>query len=103
MCSREFSCPSLQVFTSDMLSSQDVAVDSHTSPSHLVVLLRRSKNDPFEAGTRLHLGSTGHSLCPGSSMMRYLAIRPSEQGPLFLFRDGSTLSTPSVYARHSQV
>ena len=92
MRSGEFTCPSLQAFTSDMLSSQDVAVDSHTVPSHLVVHLRRSKNDPFGAGTRLHLGATGHSLCPASSMMGYLAICPSEPGPLFLFRDGSTLS-----------
>ena len=67
-------------------------MDSHTSPSHLVVRLCRSKNDPFGAGTRLHLGATGHSLCPVSSMTGYLAIRPSEPGPLFLFRDGSTLS-----------
>ena len=80
MHSGEFTCPSLQAFTSDMLSSQDVAVDSHTSPSHLVVHQHRSKNDHF-----------GHSLCPVSSMMRYLAILPSEPGPLFLFRDGSTL------------
>ena len=91
MLSREFTCPSLQAFISDMLSSQDVAVDSHTSPSHLVVHLCRSKNDPLGAGTRLHLGATGHSLCPVSSMMGYLAIIPSEPGPLFLFRDGSTL------------
>ena len=32
--------------------------------------------------------------CPVYSMMRYLAIRPSKPGPLFLFRDGSTLSHP---------
>ena len=32
------------------------------------------------------------TLCPVSSMMGYLAICPSEPGPLFLFRDGSTLS-----------
>ena len=93
MRSGNFTYPSLQAFTSDMLSSQDVAVDSHTSLSHLVVHLRRSKNDPFGAGTRLHLGATGHSLCPVSSTMGYLAIRPSDEpGPLFLFRDGTTLS-----------
>ena len=103
MRSGEFTCPSLPAFTADMLSSQDVAVDSHTSPSHLVVRLRRSKNDPFGAGTRLHLGATGHSLCPVSSMMGYLAIRPSEPGPLFLFRDGSTLSRTKLIQSLRQV
>ena len=102
MRSGEFTCPSLLAFTSDMLSSQDVAVDSHTSPSHLVVHLRRSKNDPFGAGIRLHLGTTGHSLCPVSSMMGHLAIFPSEPGPLFLFRDGSTLSRTKLIQCLSQ-
>lgn len=92
----EFTCPSLEAFSPDMLSPQDVSVDSHLCPSHLAVHLKRSKNDPFAAGTTLHLGATRKALCPVSSMLGYLAIRPSMPGPLFLFRDGSTLSRPRL-------
>ena len=89
MRSGEFTCISLAAFSSDMLSPNDITVDSHTSPSCITVLLKRSKNDPFGVGTTLHLGATGSPLCPITSMLGYLAHRP---GPLFLFKDGSPLS-----------
>ena len=103
MRSGEFTCPSWEAFTPDMLSPQDVAVDSHTSPSHLAIHLKRSKNDPFAAGTTLHLGATGQVLCPVSSMLGYLAIRPPRRGPLFIFEDGSTLSRPRLVRSLRQV
>ena len=96
MRSGEFTCPSCITFTTDMLSPEDVTVDSHVSPSHIAVFLKRSKNDPFTAGTFLYLGITGDVLCPVSSMLGYLAIRPTKQGPLFIFEDGSSLSRPSL-------
>ena len=82
----------MEEFTPDMLTQQDVAVDSHTSPSHVVIQMKHSKNDPFAAGTRLHLGTTGHFSCPVSSLTGNLAIRPTKPGPLFVFSDGSPLS-----------
>lgn len=51
----EFTCPSRDAFTTDMLSVGDVAVDSRTAPSHLTVLLKRSKADPFGAGSPLYI------------------------------------------------
>ena len=96
MRSGEFTCPSMAAYTSDMLSPQDVAVDSHTAPSHMTVLLKRTKNDPFAVGTTLHLGATGRAMCPVTSMMGYLAIRPQGPGPLFIFKDGSPLSRPRL-------
>ena len=80
----------------DMLSPQDISVDSHISPSYITVIIRHSKNDPFVVGVKLHLGRTGLLLCPVSALLCYLAIRPSQQGPLFLFKDGSTLSRPRL-------
>lgn len=88
----EFTCPSHEAFTPDMLSLQDLAVDSHSSPTHLAVHLKQSKTDPFGVGTTLHLGTTGDTLCPVVAMLGYLAIRPPSPGPLFIFCDGSTLS-----------
>jgi integrase len=92
----EFTCPSHEAFTPQMLSPRDVSVDSHTAPTHLVVHLRQSKTDPFGVGTSLHMGATGATLCPVFAMLGYLAIRPPSPGPLFLFKDGSTLSRPRL-------
>ena len=47
MRSGEFTCSSMKEFASDMLMPHDVAVDSHTAQSHIVIHLKRSKNDPF--------------------------------------------------------
>ena len=103
MCLGEFTCPSREAFTPDMLSPREVSVDSHVSPSRLAVHLRRSKNDSFVAGTTLLLGATGQALCPVSVMLSYLAIRPPTQGPLFLFKDSSTLSRPKIVQSLCQV
>ena len=86
-----------------MLSPGDIAVDSHVSPSHLVVSLKRSKNDPFAVGVKLHLGTTGDILCPVRAILGYLAIRPPIPGPLFLFSDGATLSRPRLVDSLRQV
>ena len=96
MHSGEFTCPSWKDFKVDMLSPQDVSVDSHISPSYITVVIRHSKNDPFAVGVKLHLGRTGLPLCPVSALLCYLAIWPSQQGPLFLFKDGCTLSRPRL-------
>jgi len=59
-----------------MLSPQDVVVDSHTSPSHMVIHLKHSKNDHFDVGARLRLGVTGQMLCPVAALLGYFAVRP---------------------------
>ena len=71
------------------LTPQDVSVDSHDNPKHLIVQLRSSKTYQFGAGFALHLGGTGNELCPVAAMLGYLACRPQE---LFSFDDGSPLS-----------
>lgn len=50
----EFTCTSKEAFTAQMLSPEDVAVNSHTTPTHLAVHLRQSKTDPFSAGTTVY-------------------------------------------------
>ena len=94
--SGEFTCSSWEAYTPDMLSPGDISVDSHAAPSHVAIHLKRSKNHPFAVGTILHLGITGDVLCPVTSMLGYLAIRPLTPGPLFLFEDGCTLSRPKL-------
>ena len=88
----EFPCSSWNVYTQEMLSFRDVSVDSHHTPSLISIRLRRSKSDPFGNGVTVHLGSTGHAICPVAALLGYLAQRGQGQGPLFLFQNGSPLS-----------
>ena len=93
----------LKEFASDMLTPQDVAVDSHTTQSHIVIYFKRSKNDPIGVVTWLHLGATGQRLCPVAALLGYLAVRSPVLGPLFLFRDGTNLSKPRLIGSLRQV
>ena len=83
-------------FTADLLTKHDIGVESRSSPSHVVVYLKRSKHDPFGLGTSVHLGTTGQHLCPVAALLAYLAICPPVAGLLFLFHDGTTLSKPRL-------
>ena len=100
MCSGEFTCLSMSAFTSDLLTAQDISVDSRAHSSYIVVRLKRSKNDPFAVGTRVCIGATNQSMCPLSG---YLAICPKRSGALFIFQDGSTLSRQRLVLSLRQV
>ena len=43
--------------------------------------------------------ATGASLCPVLAMLAYLARRPGQPAPLFMFRDGLPLSRPKLVQR----
>jgi len=103
MRSGEFTCPSMEDFTADMLSPQDIAVDSHPPSSHMVIHLKHSKNDPFGVGARLHLGATGQILCQVAALLGYLAVQPPLPGLLFLFKNRMTLSKPRLLCALCQV
>ena len=92
MRSGEFICLSLERFRDDMLSIQDVAVDSHSHTTILAIRLWHSKTDAFGVGVTLYVGCTGDTLCPVSAMLAYLAVRPKTPGPLFIYKDGTPLS-----------
>ena len=94
----EFTCPSTSAFTSRMLARADISVDSRENPSYLTVLLRQIKTDLFSNGVTIHLHRIDDVLCPVAVVLAYLAIRPPEPGPLFLFRNGSTLSRPRLFS-----
>ena len=70
----------------------DMAVDSLASPSAVRVLLRRAKTDPFGKGVFIFLGKTSSVVCPVTALLHFLSIRPTCNGPLFVWRDGSSLS-----------
>lgn len=74
------------------LCTRDISVDSRDNPSMVRVVLRQSKTDPFRKGVAIYLGRTQRDLCPVSAILAYIACRPSVEGPLFIFKDGSFLT-----------
>ena len=91
--SAEFTVPNLASYVPDIhLGVADVAVDSHSSPSCLRLCINASKTDPFRKGCFLHIGKGEFPLCAISSLLAYLTLRGDGSGPLFLFRDGRSLS-----------
>lgn len=91
--SAEFTVPSLSAFNPDIhLTVDDIAVDSHTSPSCLQLTIKASKTDPFRKGCCLYIGLGRLPLCALSAIMNYLPLRGQSPGPLFLLSSGQPLS-----------
>ena len=74
------------------LSRQDIALDDASSPSVVRVRIKQSKTDPFSKGIDLYLGKTSSDLCPVAALLNYLAVRSKVDGPLFMFKDGRSLT-----------
>ena len=51
----EFTCSSQAALSSDMLIVDDIFIDSHEDPSHIMICLKLSKTDLKGAGLTLHL------------------------------------------------
>ena len=63
----------LKTFDSDInLSFEDVHIKDGNS---VLILLKKSKTDPFRSGVTIHLFQTGHIICPVSSVIRYISLR----------------------------
>jgi len=80
----EFTVPSINDYDPTVhLSFQDIAIDSHTSPTVVRISIKQSKTVPFCKGIQLFLGTTDHTICPIKAILPYLALRGSRPGPLF--------------------
>ena len=91
--SAEFPVPSLSAFNPDIhLTVDDIAIDSHTSPSCLQLTIKASKTDPFRKGCCLYIGLGRPPLCALSAIMNYLPLRGQSPGPLLLLSSGQPLS-----------
>ena len=88
----EFTCPSLQANSPSMLSYADVAVDSYSNPSFILIQLRQSKTDVLGVGATVYLALVEGPICPVKSLLHYLVLRGPSPGPLFVFADGTPLS-----------
>ena len=74
------------------LSCQDICIDSHTHPSVMRLLIKKSKTDQYGTGAYIFLARTNADLCLVTAILNYLAIRPATLGPMFIFEDGAYLS-----------
>ena len=91
--SAEFTVPSVSAFNPEIhLNLNDVAVDSHTNPSCLRVMIKVSKTDPFRQGCPIFIGKGNPPLCAVDAMVQYFARRGDKPGPLFYFADGQPLT-----------
>ena len=90
----EFTCPGVYV-PSCHLSLSDIQWDAG---GHYRLFLKSSKTDQFHQGCTILIGPSGHQICPVAALSRYLAIRGSSPGPLFLCVTGVPLSPSMVNA-----
>lgn len=89
----EFTVPSIRAYDpSTHLNLSDKALDSHTSPSIVRLSIKQSKTDPFRLGVEIFLGQTGTEICPVGALVRYIGVRPSNPGPLFMLSTGVPLT-----------
>ena len=103
MRSGELTLPSGTTFNPSLhLCPADIAVDNSRTPTTLRVHLKTSKTDQMRTGTDLYLGRTFNALCPVVAMLKYLAVRGFEEGPLFRFENGTPLTRPVFVSKIRQ-
>ena len=61
----EFTVSSAEAYDPEAhLNLSDVALDSHTNPAMVRILIKQSKTDPFRQGVEIFLGRSGSMVCP---------------------------------------
>lgn len=89
----EFTVPSADAYDpASHLSLNDVALDSHTNPSMVRLVIKQSKTDPFHQGMEIFVGQSSTAVCPVQALLQYIGIRPATPGPLFVLSTGLPLT-----------
>ena len=89
----EFTVPSPSEYDSDVhLNLSDMAIDDHRLPSMIRLCIKQSKTDPFRQGIHVFLGKTEAAVCPVQAIIRYIGVRRSDPGPLFIRSSGVPLT-----------
>ena len=76
----------------DCLQVSDVSVDKLPFPSFVRLFIKVAKSDPFRTSCVIVVGRNDSLLCPVEALLRYLHLRGSNPGPLFVFENGSALT-----------
>ena len=96
--SREFTCNDKVFDPETHLCLKDVTLVPNTEFSnYMLVLIKRSKTDPFSHGCTLTLARSTTSICAVMAMKDYvLQCQSSSAGPLFTFTSGKLLTRTSL-------
>ena len=76
----------------DCLQVSDVSVDKLPFPSFVRLFINVAKSDPFRTSCVIVVGRNDSLLCSVEALLRYLHLRGSNPGPLFVFENGSPLT-----------
>ena len=85
------------------LSLQDVSIDRHDNPSCIFLKLRFSKTDQFGKGCTVVLARCDSFICPVAALVKYIWVRGSDPGPLFLCEDKSPLTRDKLNRRLQKI
>ena len=69
------------------LAVSDVSIDKQSNPDIVFIRLRYCKTDQFGEGCTIPLASSDSPICPVTAIIKYLWLRGSSQGPLFICKD----------------
>lgn len=74
------------------LSLSDVALDSHTEPSMVRLVLMQIKTDPLHRGIEIFMGRSGTDVRPIQALLQYIDIQPVTPDSLFVHSTGTRLT-----------
>ena len=85
-------------FSSDIhLTLDDISfLPSFRNSDYLSVRIKVSKTDPFRSGQTIIIGKTNQLICPVEAMKKYIPLRGTSRGPLFLYVKGSPLTKQAL-------
>ena len=81
------------------LNLSDLALDNHSNPSVIQLRIKQSKTDPFREGIHIFLGKTDGAICPVQAVIKYIAVRSPNPGPLFVSSEGTPLTRGYLVSR----
>ena len=89
--SAEYTCPTSHSFVpTETLLLSDITIS--TNAELAIVSIKASKTDQFKQGTNIRIAVTHTSLCPVTSLLKFMHCHPNPHGPLFSFHDETFLT-----------
>ncbi len=64
--------------------------------SRALIFIKASKTDPFRQGVHIRIAANGSMLCPINALGHMVAMHPSRNGPLFMFKNGRFLTRKDI-------
>ena len=74
------------------LTRHNIMVHSPKPPQWLTIRLKQSKTDQFREGNLMTVGRTRRKLCPVEAVLAFIMIQGRQEGPLFKYKDGRSLT-----------